>query len=92
MTPEHAAYLAPRGDAKNVGTGSCGFELKENDSVIGRVWASGDIDSIVKPADDVKSVRQYLAKDFNITKICLKARMPIEHFATPEHAALFVVA
>ncbi len=40
---------------------------------IGRVWASGRVEIIDKPANDNQFTRQQLAKDFNITKICLKA-------------------
>ncbi len=37
------------------------------------MWASGRAEIIDKPAYDKQFARQQLAKDFNITKICLKA-------------------
>ena len=62
-----------RGDDKNFGTESYGIELAKDESAIGRVWASGRAETIDKPADDKQFARQQLAKDFNITKIYLKA-------------------
>ncbi len=38
-----------------------------------RVWASSGTETIDKSADDEEFARQQLAKDFNITEICLRA-------------------
>ena len=74
MTPQRAAFLKTlRGDDKNFGTESYGIELAKDESAIGRVWASGCAETIDRPADDKQFARQRLAKNFNITKICLKA-------------------
>ena len=74
VTPERAAFLKTlRGDDKNFGSGSYGFELTKNESAIGRVWESGRAATIDKPGENSQFARQQLAKDFNITKICLKA-------------------
>ncbi len=62
-----------RGDDKNFGSESYGIELAKDESAIGPVWASGCAETIDKPGDDDQFARQQLAKDFNITKICLKA-------------------
>ena len=73
MTPAHAALLKTlRGDDKHFGSESYGIELTQNESAVGRVWASSGTETIDKPADDKQFARQQLAKDFNITKICLK--------------------
>jgi len=74
VTPERAAYLKTvRGDHKNFGSQSYGIELAKNESAIGRVWASGRAEIVLNPGDDKQFARHQLAKDFNITKICLKA-------------------
>ena len=74
VTPERATYLKIlRGDDKNFGSESYGIELAKNESAIGRVWASGRAETVDKPGDDNQFARQQLAKDFNITKIYLKA-------------------
>ena len=62
------------GDDKNFCSESCGIELAKNESAIGRVWARGGADILDKPADDNPFAHQQLAKDFNITKICLEAQ------------------
>ena len=74
VTPERATYLKIlRGDDKNFGSESYGIELAKNESAIGRVWASGSVGVMDRPADDRQFAHQQLAKDFNITKIYLKA-------------------
>ena len=74
VTPERRAYLKTlRGDDKNFGSESYGIALAKNESAIGRVWASGVGETVDQPGDDKQFARQQLAKNFNITKICLKA-------------------
>jgi len=68
VIPARAVYLKTLcGDDKNFGSASYGIELAKDESAIGRVWASGRAEIINQ------FTRQQLAKDFNITKICLKA-------------------
>ena len=52
---------------------SYGIELAKDESAIGRVWTGGRAETVDKPADDWQFAHQQLAKDFNITKIYLKA-------------------
>ena len=45
----------------------------QDESVIGRAWPTGGSDTVDKPTADAKFASNQLAKDFNITKICLES-------------------
>ena len=62
------------GDDQSFCSESRGIEPAKNESAIGREGARGGADILDKPADDNPFAHQQLAKDFNITKICLEAQ------------------
>ncbi len=75
IAPERAAYLkAKRGDDQSFPSKSYGVELAKEQSAIGRVWASGNSETVNNPGDDTGFARQAIAKEFNIMKITMKAQ------------------